>query len=378
MGIIYRHLLIEMTRRCNLRCRHCCKGDAENVDISPDVIKSLFSGVKHIDTLELTGGEPTLNVEGMRLILNALKANNTSLDGLFIITNGTVRDDALIDCLHDYYDYIENFNSAEKHISFQISENLYNDVDVAAAKEYWQEKIGDIAFIGTNQISILHRAGRAVDLPESENVQLLLPKYGYITPNNNHVCSIRDAFKLDADDILMACLLFVSVYGQGFDVQYAMLPFSELTPANAVIKDLNADFKPQILEYNKNKPYCTLSMIGKAYGGYLEKKDNDDIETDLRELRKLIMVLGRDDVAKKAMEEMNVTPNKDTFGAVELFRDQYAAETPENIYRTIVYASKDIKDLQNPDAQKKIQDRFKKLRGYYLLSKFYRGKNRTI
>ena len=34
-------LVIEVTRRCNMRCNHCIRGDAQNCDISIESIKKI-------------------------------------------------------------------------------------------------------------------------------------------------------------------------------------------------------------------------------------------------------------------------------------------------------------------------------------------------
>ena len=34
MEIYVESLVIEVTRRCNMRCEHCLRGDAQNLDIS--------------------------------------------------------------------------------------------------------------------------------------------------------------------------------------------------------------------------------------------------------------------------------------------------------------------------------------------------------
>ena len=32
------HLLVEITRKCQLRCAHCLRGDAQNINLSPKII----------------------------------------------------------------------------------------------------------------------------------------------------------------------------------------------------------------------------------------------------------------------------------------------------------------------------------------------------
>lgn len=39
------HLLVEITRKCQLRCAHCLRGDAQNINMSPKIIDKLLESV---------------------------------------------------------------------------------------------------------------------------------------------------------------------------------------------------------------------------------------------------------------------------------------------------------------------------------------------
>ena len=58
-------LVLEVTRRCNMSCAHCCRGDAQNCDITHKVIDDAFANLSGIGSLVFTGGEPSLNVDAM-------------------------------------------------------------------------------------------------------------------------------------------------------------------------------------------------------------------------------------------------------------------------------------------------------------------------
>ena len=60
------NITVEITRKCQLQCAHCMKGDAQNVDMSRQIIDKLLESVCSIGTLLFTGGEPTMNLDGMK------------------------------------------------------------------------------------------------------------------------------------------------------------------------------------------------------------------------------------------------------------------------------------------------------------------------
>ena len=60
MNLSIQELIIETTRKCNMACEHCLRGDVENVNIKSLYIRRLFSQIDNIDTLTITGGEPSL------------------------------------------------------------------------------------------------------------------------------------------------------------------------------------------------------------------------------------------------------------------------------------------------------------------------------
>lgn len=41
MEIYVNYLAIEVTRRCNMKCNHCLRGDAQNLDISTAVLSGI-------------------------------------------------------------------------------------------------------------------------------------------------------------------------------------------------------------------------------------------------------------------------------------------------------------------------------------------------
>ena len=82
-------LIIEVTRRCNMRCDHCLRGDAEDLDISNEVLdRILDSSLVEGPHIVFTGGEPTLNIRAIQYFIEGLKRRGARIDGFYIKSNG--------------------------------------------------------------------------------------------------------------------------------------------------------------------------------------------------------------------------------------------------------------------------------------------------
>lgn len=57
---IFAGLVIELTRRCNMRCKHCGRGEAQNITITKEIIDRIFENVQDCLSLYVSGGEPLL------------------------------------------------------------------------------------------------------------------------------------------------------------------------------------------------------------------------------------------------------------------------------------------------------------------------------
>ena len=85
------YAVIEVTRRCNMQCRHCLRGDAQNVDISNEIIDRFFDGFADgavIETITFSGGEITMNLDAIKYTLEVVKRKNISVDAFYMVTNG--------------------------------------------------------------------------------------------------------------------------------------------------------------------------------------------------------------------------------------------------------------------------------------------------
>lgn len=103
MRLVIQEAVIEVTRRCNMECEHCLRGDAEDMDISDEYLDSFFSKIDQISTLAITGGEPSLVPGRIRAIVDAIKRHNVGVDSFYLVTNAKSVPDDFLMAMFDLY-----------------------------------------------------------------------------------------------------------------------------------------------------------------------------------------------------------------------------------------------------------------------------------
>jgi len=94
-------LVIEVTRRCNMKCEHCLRGHAHNLDFDTKMLSEFIknNGIKSIDVITFSGGEPSLAINVINECLQIFKDNNVTVESFYIITNAVKITDEFILCL---------------------------------------------------------------------------------------------------------------------------------------------------------------------------------------------------------------------------------------------------------------------------------------
>lgn len=103
-----KHLLLEVTRKCNMACRHCMRGDAEELSIDYAVIDRIFQDTRHIEHLCLTGGEPSLVPHVISEIVYRAGIWRCTIGSFFCATNAKVYSQPFVNALTELYRYCTN------------------------------------------------------------------------------------------------------------------------------------------------------------------------------------------------------------------------------------------------------------------------------
>lgn len=101
------NLTFEVTRRCNLKCKHCMRGNAQNVDLTKEIVDQVLDNndIKSIDHLAFSGGEPTLNEDIIVYIIDKIIANNIDVYKVSMVTNGVIFSEKIIDAFKRFNKY---------------------------------------------------------------------------------------------------------------------------------------------------------------------------------------------------------------------------------------------------------------------------------
>lgn len=144
MNININNLIIEITRKCNLRCDHCLRGDIQNIDINYKYIDSLFKQIDQIRILSISGGEPALVPHIINYIIKSAKKYNVEISNYYLATNGTIATDDFILSLINIYLYCSDNGVT----SVNISNDEYHDVDLFTLNNNI-EKLSCLTFVRT-------------------------------------------------------------------------------------------------------------------------------------------------------------------------------------------------------------------------------------
>lgn len=296
-------LEIELTRRCNLKCAHCARGDAQNIDIGYNVLDNLFDRTRTIQNLSFIGGEPFLVFDKMKYALNRIMNDKIKVFDTSIVTNGMFIDNNTVECFKHYFLYIKSqykdiFNREfpdeyiRATIRIEISADKYHKTDVDELYNNASRLLGQYADIRlVKRGDKTFKAGRAKELDGAykrcEPVLCQIQVYG-----KNHSChcmkisSERLENQLDFYNIL--CAVYVNAKGYlckwiedeyviGDDIKYHIANLNE-----------PCDIVESIDKYNKGKCPCTalmdytppsipiMELSSKVSNGYLTSWVMDD------------------------------------------------------------------------------------------------------
>jgi organic radical activating enzyme len=211
----------EITRKCNMKCRHCMRGEAQNHTITKEVIDKALDEIDTIVGLALTGGEPFLEPEIIDYLFDEIIRRKIRLLAFSCVTNGSIQDERIAQIWNKLSTYIlENYGNYldEKHKRMigriTVSNDDYHTLktDPLDTVKFYRKHLNKncIALKETkkdnDRVWLLGRAAQDEEIKKQKNVWY-------------HVCP----YKLEMDDHMITTMLMVGYDGKimiGEDCSY--------------------------------------------------------------------------------------------------------------------------------------------------------------
>lgn len=135
-------VVMETTRRCNMKCEHCLRGEPQNKSMSRQHIVDFFRQIDCIGDIVFTGGEPTLP-SGLKVIEDFLSYWRTrtcelNIGSFYIATNGKVWRPELPGIVAELYNYCSDNEISSVH----ISSDQWHD-NVPDQRKYFKHKLNE-------------------------------------------------------------------------------------------------------------------------------------------------------------------------------------------------------------------------------------------
>ena len=117
------NLVIEVTRFCNMNCRHCLRGERQRKKFNTNMLNNIFEDIEYVGSITFTGGEPLTQINVIVEIFDYIEQHHIRLGSFYIVSNGTIYSKKLMNVLrYFYYHYVD-----EQYVcGFEISQDQYH------------------------------------------------------------------------------------------------------------------------------------------------------------------------------------------------------------------------------------------------------------
>lgn len=291
--IVFNQLTFEVTRRCNMACAHCLRGDAENVDLWNMDVDGVLEQTEAIGRLIITGGEPTLNLSAIRHIANAISQRGIPLMRVQIITNGRNYEEAFVSIVKRFSEIVHltqkyGYGRVEREpwrVQVGVSLDRYHEAQDVCKANYIRYKNALRGYAEVLRVShgnAPKNTGRAATLKNTidstmTNETYMLQQVEVLSADHKPMCKFYDSYHLQRpDQKIVCCGIYLNAYGDvlpglacDMDYEYRGIICGSWDP----IWD-------KILEYNRTheRQHCTHCDDLRTGINYLRPKDVSDRE----------------------------------------------------------------------------------------------------
>lgn len=199
------YLSIEVIQACTLNCEHCMKGTSTGKKITKEVLEKIFDKIKYVNTLCLTGGDITLALNEIELILQVIKEKKTIVDNYQIVINGVNYNQKLFKILKDNFESGEIYISSDYFHDKSILEKYGNNLDVIYKN--WISIINEEHFKGFK-----HLPKKLFDCGNAKNINSY-PKVKTNSMGHYTYSRIRNINNIDLNELMVGPTVSFDVSG---------------------------------------------------------------------------------------------------------------------------------------------------------------------
>lgn len=220
---------VDVTRRCNVECKHCLRGDAENEDITKEIIDRLLDEIQdfYILKINITGGEPCLNPDMVLYFAEQISKRGIKVLQITMPSNGTIQNEVIKQAFSTFAEYflaVKNekwykdickyYNvNVEKNVVIVLSQEEHENKNILAATKKYYSTIPYDNFevclesdVYTNKqtLFIMGRLEKEYSSYTKEKMQNMIAlrkddKYCLINDLNDGVVSVEKTISISTD-----------------------------------------------------------------------------------------------------------------------------------------------------------------------------------
>ena len=136
----FAYIAFELTRKCNLKCAHCLRGEWQNLTMTKEVIDKMLEVSSGIDFIFFTGGEPFLAPDLIEHIVDRVIALDFDAKYINVITNGTILNSLgirSVQAMNRFAEWSYKKNGIEQAASITISNDIYHGTTPQEAVDFY-------------------------------------------------------------------------------------------------------------------------------------------------------------------------------------------------------------------------------------------------
>ena len=332
----FNNLALEVTRRCNLRCKHCMRGEPQDLDMSDEVLDKVINQFSSLYHLSLTGGEPFLAADVIEKMVDKIISNKKIVYRLTSVDNGTILDDGGVRCikaLNKLADYIYNdvwnddvrdaYKNGEESapVSISISNSQYHVNDIKAAIDFYSSYANEYVKIddqGEWETGIKDKKGNVIKAKDLHGEGRWLKKEGRAKDNNLASAAYTTStysveFHADEDNDIYCVRSSIEICANGNVVLFEPLSFETIDNKN-MGNILDEPLSALIHKWNWTEPLEHAEVMASCNN--MKKLDNpkipEEVKAKLRlqntmlDLKKKLFVEGHKDYSYLSHKELTI------------------------------------------------------------------------